>query len=72
MFACLPRLLAIWAASSVLLPGWGMDRSLTVGEMMAQVLSIQKDIGEQVSHVVLMGIGEPFDNYENVIRLSEA
>ncbi|NLN64240.1 MAG: 23S rRNA (adenine(2503)-C(2))-methyltransferase RlmN [Clostridiaceae bacterium] len=48
--------------------GLGMDRSLTVGEMMAQLLSIQKDIGERVSHVVLMGIGEPFDNYENVIR----
>lgn len=48
--------------------GLGIDRSLTAGEMMAQVLSIQRDCGERVSHVVLMGIGEPFDNYENVMR----
>ena len=48
--------------------GLGIDRSLTAGEMMAQLLAIQRDIGERVSHVVLMGIGEPFDNYDNVIR----
>lgn len=48
--------------------GLGIDRSLTAGEMMAQVLSIQRDCGERVSHVVLMGIGEPFDNYDNVMR----
>ncbi|MBP7175779.1 MAG: 23S rRNA (adenine(2503)-C(2))-methyltransferase RlmN [Thermoclostridium sp.] len=48
--------------------GLGIDRSLTTGEMLAQLLSIQRDLGERVSHVVLMGIGEPFDNYENVMR----
>lgn len=48
--------------------GLGIDRNLTTGEMMAEVLSIQKEAGVRVSHVVLMGIGEPFDNYENVIR----
>lgn len=48
--------------------GLGIDRNLTVGEMIAQIMKIQKDIGERVSHVVLMGIGEPFDNYENVIK----
>ena len=46
----------------------GLIRSLTVGEMMAQILSISHDIGDRISHVVLMGIGEPFDNYDNVIR----
>lgn len=46
----------------------GIDRNLTVGEMIAQVIAIARDIGERVSHVVLMGIGEPFDNYDNVIR----
>lgn len=45
----------------------GLVRSLTVGEMMAQILSIMQDVGERISHVVLMGIGEPFDNYDNVI-----
>lgn len=48
--------------------GLGIDRSLSAGEMIAQVLAIQKDSGERVSHIVLMGIGEPFDNYDNVIR----
>lgn len=48
--------------------GLGIDRNLTAGEMMAQILAIQRDTGERVSHVVLMGIGEPFDNYDNVMR----
>ncbi len=48
--------------------GLGMDRNLTAGEMTAQVMTIQRDIGERISHIVLMGIGEPFDNYTNVIR----
>lgn len=47
--------------------GLGMDRNLSAGDMLAQIMSIQKDIGDRVSHVVLMGIGEPFDNYDNVI-----
>ena len=45
----------------------GLIRNLTVGEMLGEILSISHDIGERISHVVLMGIGEPFDNYENVI-----
>ncbi len=45
----------------------GLVRNLTSGEMLAQILSIYNDIGERISHVVLMGIGEPFDNYDNVI-----
>ncbi|MGI6622591.1 MAG: 23S rRNA (adenine(2503)-C(2))-methyltransferase RlmN [Clostridiaceae bacterium] len=45
----------------------GLVRNLTVGELLAQVLNIIHDIGERVSHLVLMGIGEPFDNYDNVM-----
>ena len=46
-------------------------RDLTSGEMVAQVMSVQKDLdatGDRVSHVVIMGAGEPFDNYENVMN----
>lgn len=46
----------------------GMIRNLTVGELLAQILTIGHDIGERISHVVLMGIGEPFDNYNTVIE----
>lgn len=42
-------------------------RNLTVDEMLLQVLEVQKDIKERISHIVIMGIGEPFDNYDNVI-----
>ena len=42
-------------------------RNLSAYEMLSQVVKIQKDCGERVSNVVLMGSGEPFDNYENVI-----
>ena len=40
-------------------------RNLTVDEMLLQVMEVQKDVGERISHVVIMGIGEPFDNYDN-------
>lgn len=46
----------------------GMDRDLSIGEMVAQVIAIQNDIGVRISHIVLMGIGEPFDNYDNVVK----
>ena len=42
-------------------------RNLEPAEMVEQVLQIEKDFGKRISHVVLMGIGEPFDNYDNVI-----
>lgn len=45
----------------------GLIRNLSVGEMLAQILEISHDIGERISHIVLMGIGEPFDNYDNVV-----
>lgn len=46
-------------------------RGLTAGEMTAQVLAVQRALGEKVDNVVLMGIGEPFDNYEAVMAFLE-
>ena len=46
----------------------GLSRSLLPSEMLDQIYRIQADTGERVSHVVIMGTGEPFDNYENVRR----
>ncbi|MDR0691260.1 MAG: 23S rRNA (adenine(2503)-C(2))-methyltransferase RlmN [Streptococcaceae bacterium] len=44
-------------------------RNLSVGEIVAQVMQTQHSLAdERVSHVVVMGIGEPFDNYENVLK----
>ncbi len=45
----------------------GKIRNLTAGELLDQVLFAEKDLGERISNVVLMGIGEPFDNYEQVL-----
>ncbi len=45
----------------------GIDRNLTAGEMALQVYEIQKDIGERISNIVVMGSGEPFDNFENLL-----
>lgn len=46
----------------------GYARDLSASEMIAQIESAQKDLDLRVSNVVLMGMGEPFDNYDNVIR----
>lgn len=46
----------------------GLVRSLTAGEMLGEVLAMTKIAGERISNMVLMGAGEPFDNYENVMR----
>jgi len=46
----------------------GLNRGLTASEMLDQVLFSAKDSGKKISHVVLMGIGEPLDNYDNVVR----
>ena len=43
-------------------------RSLTSGEIVEQIIAIEQDIGENISNVVFMGIGEPFDNYDNVMN----
>lgn len=46
----------------------GLTRNLLPGEMLGQVYQIQKDIGERISHIVVMGTGEPLDNYENLVK----
>jgi 23S rRNA (adenine2503-C2)-methyltransferase len=46
----------------------GLSRSLEPSEMLEQVLSAKKDSGMDVTHCVLMGIGEPLDNYDNVVK----
>ena len=43
-------------------------RNLEAYEIVEQILLIEEDIGKRISHVVVMGIGEPFDNYDNVMR----
>ncbi len=46
----------------------GLKRSLYASEMLSQIYTAQKDTGERVSNIVIMGMGEPFDNYDNVVR----
>ena len=46
----------------------GFKRSLNAGEILSQLYRAQKDIGERISHIVLMGMGEPLDNFDNVMR----
>ena len=46
----------------------GMIRNLTTGEMLSQIMESQHLIKERISNVVLMGSGEPFDNFENVVK----
>ena len=43
-------------------------RNLEAYEIVQQILMIEKDTGKRITHVVVMGIGEPFDNYDNVMR----
>lgn len=42
-------------------------RNLTSSEMLLQVLKVEEDINDRISHIVVMGIGEPFDNYDNLM-----
>ena len=46
----------------------GLVRQMEPSEMLNEVLSSQLDSGEKISHVVLMGTGEPLDNFDNVMR----
>ncbi|MDE6313273.1 MAG: 23S rRNA (adenine(2503)-C(2))-methyltransferase RlmN [Lachnospiraceae bacterium] len=46
----------------------GLKRNLLPSEMLEQVYRIQRESGERVSHIVVMGTGEPFDNYDNLLR----
>lgn len=43
-------------------------RSLSAGEIVEQVLAVERESGEKISNIVFMGIGEPLDNYDNVIH----
>ncbi len=46
----------------------GFARNLTASEMLSQINSAEADIGGRISNIVMMGMGEPLDNYDNVIR----
>ncbi len=46
----------------------GLVRNLLPSEMLGQIIAAQWDIGERISNVVMMGTGEPLDNYDNVIK----
>lgn len=45
----------------------GLERNLLAGEIAGQIYKIQQDTGKRVSNIVIMGSGEPLDNYDNVI-----
>lgn len=49
----------------------GKKRNLTAGEMLDEYIFVQKAYGEKLSTIVMMGIGEPLDNYENVLTFLE-
>lgn len=46
----------------------GMVRNLYPSEILSQVYAVERDLGIRVSHVVMMGMGEPLDNFQNVLR----
>ena len=49
----------------------GFKRNLTPSEMLSEIYTAEKDLNIKISHIVLMGTGEPLDNYENVLRFLE-
>lgn len=52
--------------------GAGFGRNLTSGEMLSQVAIVSADIGERISNIVVMGIGEPLDNYDQLVLFLKA
>ena len=46
-------------------------RNLLASEMVLQILQIEKENNLRISHIVIMGIGEPFDNYDNIVKFVE-
>lgn len=48
--------------------GIAFERNLTPGEIVEQILAVQREEEVKISNVVFMGIGEPFDNYDNVMK----
>lgn len=49
----------------------GFKRNLASSEIESQIHCAQNDLGVRISHIVMMGIGEPLDNYDNVLSLSK-
>lgn len=49
----------------------GYTRSLTAGEIIFELLILQKHCGKRITNIVYMGMGEPFDNYDNVIKSAD-
>ncbi len=58
------RMGCVFCASTI----GGKVRDLTPSELLGQVIIVQKDSGERVDNIVMMGIGEPLDNYANVLK----
>ena len=46
----------------------GKERDLAASELLGQITAVERDSGERISNLVLMGIGEPLDNFDNVVR----
>lgn len=49
----------------------GKIRNLYPSEILGQIMTVQKDIGERISNIVIMGMGEPLDNYDNILCFLE-
>lgn len=49
----------------------GFVRNLEAGEMLSEIFTAQNDLNVKINHLVLMGTGEPLDNYDNVVRMLE-
>ncbi|MBN2795372.1 MAG: 23S rRNA (adenine(2503)-C(2))-methyltransferase RlmN [Clostridia bacterium] len=47
---------------------YGLERNLDAGEIIGQVMTVSRDIQERISNIVLMGSGEPLDNYHEVLK----
>ena len=46
----------------------GKVRDLIPGELLGQIIAAERDLGERISNIVMMGIGEPMDNFDNVVK----
>ena len=64
------KLVVEWDVDSVHLLRW-IDKKSEPGKLLDQILKIQEDIGKRVSNLVLMGSGEPLDNFENTKKFLE-
>lgn len=46
----------------------GKIRNLSAGEIIDQIITVERDVGEHISNVVMMGVGEPLDNFDNIVK----